>query len=151
MKLFRIDNSYLPLKGFRCLTALCLLLVRNDLETPINEQELRHECIHAMQQFELLVVALLLALIVIPLAGIGWAWLAVVPLVPFLLYGFCWLLELLLSPRGQAYRNICFETEAIYNEADPDYLRNRKPFAWVRYISNAKYPYFPRRERGNKR
>lgn len=148
MKLFRIDNPYLPVKDFRCLTALCLMLVRNDLAVPVDEQEMQHERIHAVQQFELLALALLLTLAAILLGGLSWAWLAAVPLVPFLLYGLCWLLELLLPPRGQAYRNICFETEAIYNEADPQYLRNRKPFAWMRYISNTKYPYIPKSKRG---
>lgn len=148
MKLIRIDNHYLPLRGFRCLTVLVLLFVRDDLRTPVDEQELRHEGIHAAQQREVLALGLLLALLAIPLCGLAWAWLAAVPCVPFLLYGLAWVAELLLPPRGLAYRNICFETEAIYNEADPEYLRHRKPFAWMRYISNRKYPYIPRARRG---
>ena len=50
---------------------------------------------------------------------------------------------------GKRRGNSCFETEAIYNQHDPLYTRRwwRHLFAWVRYISNRKYPYIPPEKR----
>ena len=75
-----------------------------------------HERIHLVQQRELWVIAF------------------------YFLYVFFWLQGLLKknidtwSPRWkQAYFSIPFEWEAYENEANPEYLKTRKPFAWVKY------------------
>lgn len=124
-----------------------LLFVRNDLKTPLTLYNVRHEQIHAVQHYELLVLALLVLVPIQLCGGMSWWWLLMAPVAPFILYLLCWLVELLLPPYGAAYRNVCFETEAIYNEADPDYLHKRRPFAWLRYISNRRYPYLSAQER----
>lgn len=150
MKLYVIKNSVLPFKGFRCLTILSMLFVRSDLTSGLSAQELRHEKIHAVQQYELLLASLVALSLVALCGGISWWWLLATPAVPFALYLLCWMAELLLPPYGAAYRNVCFETEAIYNEADPNYLRSRRPFAWVRYVSNRRYPYLPHKDRAKR-
>jgi len=33
-----------------------------------------------------------------------------------------------------AYRQICFEKEAYSNEGDFEYLKHRKPYAWLKYL-----------------
>ncbi|MBZ0327012.1 MAG: hypothetical protein K8F54_05360 [Altibacter sp.] len=72
---------------------------------------MNHERIHFRQQAELLVL-------------------------PFYLwYGIEFLLRWLqYKDRYQAYRNICFEREAYANEKDPDYLKKRSFWRFVRFI-----------------
>ena len=76
---------------------------------PLNEQELNHELIHADQQRELLFVPF------------------------FFWYGLEWLV-LLLKYRDsiKAYQHIRFEKEAYQHQADSDYLKRRKLFAYLR-------------------
>ena len=33
-----------------------------------------------------------------------------------------------------AYRNLSFEREAYGNENDFEYLKNRKPYSWIKYL-----------------
>ena len=42
-----------------------------------------------------------------------------------------WLIRL---PFGNAYYNISFEREAYRNEHNKNYLNERKPFAWIKYL-----------------
>lgn len=75
---------------------------------------IRHELIHFHQQLELLVLPF------------------------YVLYFLSYLLNLLIyRNHDKAYRNICFEVEAYANDGNPDYLIQRKMFAWLR---NAKKP-----------
>lgn len=43
-----------------------------------------------------------------------------------------WLIR--LFGKGSAYRRISFEREAYRHEHDKQYLKNRKPYDWVRYL-----------------
>ena len=71
---------------------------------------IRHELIHFRQQLELLVLPF------------------------YLLYFLNYLLNLLVyRDHHKAYRNICFEVEAYANDNNPDYLPQRKMFAWIRH------------------
>lgn len=71
----------------------------------------RHETIHFQQQLELLFV------------------------LQWILYGLFWLIGLVRYRDGsKAYYESPFEREAYQNDKDEDYLKNRKRYAWVRYI-----------------
>jgi hypothetical protein len=71
---------------------------------------LNHERIHIRQQLELLILPF------------------------FILYIAEWLILLLkYKNKDQAYRSISFEMEAYDNEDRFDYLKNRKPYAWLKY------------------
>ncbi|MGI6337870.1 MAG: hypothetical protein ACOXZV_00640 [Bacteroidales bacterium] len=74
-----------------------------------NEIDLRHEMIHYQQQKEMLCIFF------------------------YLWYIIEWLIKVTISPR-QAYRNLSFEREAYLNAKDPNYLKTRKRFAWLKYI-----------------
>lgn len=75
------------------------------------EKTVRHETIHFQQQLELLFVG------------------------QWLLYGLFWLVGLVRYRDGsKAYYESPFEREAYQNDKDEDYLKNRKRYAWVRYI-----------------
>jgi len=69
---------------------------------------IRHELIHFHQQLELLVLPF------------------------YVLYFLNYLLNLLIyRDHDKAYRNICFEVEAYANDDNPDYLLQRKTYAWI--------------------
>lgn len=68
------------------------------------------------------------------LSGCRWWSLMAIPLF-FWCYGLEWLLGMIcFRDSRKAYRNISFEQEAYSNELDDDYLKSRKPFAWIQYI-----------------
>ena len=76
----------------------------------ISETTKRHETIHFQQQLELLFVG------------------------QWILYGIMWLVGLVKYRDGaMAYYHNIFEQEAYANESDPNYLKNRKRFSWMRY------------------
>lgn len=53
----------------------------------------------------------------------------------YLLYGLEWLLKLPFAISGyKIYHSLSFEQEAFNNEANQEYLEQRKRFAWVKYI-----------------
>jgi len=73
---------------------------------------LNHERIHLRQQAELLIL-------------------------PFYIwYVFEYLIKLMqYKDKKQAYRNVSFEREAYANEANPDYLKNRKFWAFLKFLN----------------
>ena len=106
-----IENKYIPFKGYLAMNICGLLFVRKGQRGKLKPEVLRHERIHSRQWLELLIVGFLL-------------W-----------YSIEWFVKLWKYTNGHtAYRNISLEREAYANEADEDYLRNRKPYAWVKYI-----------------
>lgn len=63
-------------------------------------------------------------------------------LIFYILYGIEFVIKLIASifmksPKGirhWVYRSISFEQEAYYNSWDPDYLKDRRRFAWAAFI-----------------
>ena len=100
-----IYNSVIPFKGFKAINLFGVLFVRKN--AIINERTIRHEAIHTAQMKEMLYIFF-------------YVW-----------YLIEWLIRL---PFGNAYRNISFEREAYDNQDDLSYLKNRKRFAFTRYI-----------------
>lgn len=149
MKQKQIFDRAIPIPGFIAMSVLFWLFIRKEYKhtTKLTKDLIRHEGIHGLQQLELLVLSLFVAGVTSFFTGLHWWMLVNAVLFPLLLYGFCWLVEIILPPYNQAYRNICFETEAIYNEWNEEYLKTRPPFAWLKYISNKKYPYITQYER----
>jgi len=79
----------------------------------IGEETRRHEAIHWEQYKECLILGFLF------------------------LYLFFWIKNLFGGFSGSgAYYNIPFEREAYDNQQDPEYLINRKQFAWYNYGSH---------------
>lgn len=76
-----------------------------------NKRIINHESIHIKQQGELLVIPF------------------------YVLYILEWFIKLFFYGKD-AYYNISFEREAYTNEYDKEYLKNRKNYAWLKYIFN---------------
>ena len=75
-----------------------------------NDVTINHETIHIKQYNELLVIGFLM------------------------IYFFDWLVGLIkYRNREKAYYRIRFEQEAYDNQADLNYIKNRKKFYWLKY------------------
>lgn len=108
-----IKNKYIPFKRFKAINLFGVLFVRK--EAKMNERDLNHENIHTEQWKELLWIGFLL-------------W-----------YVGEWIIRLFAFKGGHhAYKNISFEREANRHEAEPDYIKSRKRFAFTRYIREKK-------------
>jgi len=96
--------------------AMCVwpfLWIRPAANLPDMKLIIRHERIHARQQIEM-------------------AWIFF-----FIWYLGEFLIRLaLLRDRMKAYKQLSHEREAYENDNDPGYLKNRRLFAWIRYLKN---------------
>lgn len=146
-----IYNNFFPVRGFVAMLTIFILWVRKEYkgDKRLDARFINHEKIHSYQQIEIWAAAIAITFLVCFFTGLSWWWMLVTPAIPLLVYGVCWVIEILLPPYRSAYRNICFESEAIYNEANPGYLKSRGlfTFRFLKYISNKKYPYLPHSKR----
>ena len=57
-------------------------------------------------------------------------------IIPFYLqYGIEWLIRLIrYRNTRKAYKTISFEQEAYNNERNAEYIKNRKYYAWIKYL-----------------
>ena len=74
-----------------------------------DEYVVNHERIHYRQQLEMLII-------------------------PFYIW---YIVELIIRRykcKRTAYTSLCFEREAFRNQYDMNYLKNRKPYSWVKHL-----------------
>ncbi|MGI6243370.1 MAG: hypothetical protein ACOYJK_07550 [Prevotella sp.] len=107
MKIIR--NPILPPKDYNAINIMGMLFCRKS--TQITPDIVRHEQIHTRQMIELLVIGF------------------------YLWYVIEWLIR--LPMKGNAYSNICFEREAYDNMYNRHYLKQRKPYAWMKYYKSS--------------
>lgn len=103
-----INNSILPFgKSYIAINLFGIVFAKEWL----SESFLRHERIHTSQQKELLFVGF------------------------YIIYILEWLVRMLICKSARkAYRTISFEREAYDNQDSPDYVSNRRRFAWMKYF-----------------
>lgn len=140
-----IYNKFIPFDGFLAMVTLFILWIRREHKGDtrrLNERFFRHETIHVYQQTEIWITSIIIAVLSCLIFNLSLWWILATPLLPLLIYVICWIIEIILPPYNMAYKNICFETEARYNENNPEYLNTRKlfQFKFLKYISNKKYP-----------
>lgn len=133
MKIIR--SKYLPVKGFMCMNILGFLFVRE--EVVLDDEAINHEAIHTVQQYEILALSAIAALIASNIYA-SWWYLLIVVAMPIALYILAWLVALILPPYDSAYKDSPFECEAFNNEKDPMYLAKRTLFATWKYIFKKK-------------
>lgn len=106
-----IYNKYLPSKGYAAINLFGLVFARKEFKPLLKVTE-NHEAIHTAQMKELLFVFF------------------------YLWYGIEWLVRLFqYRDRKEAYYNISFEREAYVNQSNPDYLKSRKHYQNLKYLS----------------
>lgn len=107
MKIIR--NKVIPFKGFKAINLFGVLFVRK--EAVLSEADINHEAIHTEQMKEMLYVGF------------------------YLWYAVEWLVRLVQHRDAHtAYRNVSFEREAYANQADLEYLQQRKRWSWTCYL-----------------
>lgn len=127
-----IYNNIIPLKGFKAITIYPFVFVRKS--ALFSDDDERHECIHGIQQKEMLVIGAVLT-VVLWVIGFG-AWSLLALPVFFWWYLIEWLVRIVqYRDAHKAYRNISFEREAYAWEKNKYYLPLRICFAWIRYIN----------------
>ena len=95
-----IQNSIIPVKGYKCTNLFGVLFVRKG--TQLSEKDLNHEAIHTAQMKELLYVGF------------------------YILYGAEYVVRLCqYRDFTEAYKNVSFEREAYFFQGDFDYLNRR--------------------------
>lgn len=105
-------SKIIPFKGFYAINLFGTYFVRKEYEEEkIPESTLNHEAIHTAQMKEM-----------------GYIFF-------YIWYFIEWLLRLLINGRW-AYYKLSFEKEANTNCENPEYLKNRKPYSWLKYYVN---------------
>jgi len=105
-----VTSKYLVPKGYTGITLFPFVFVRNNV-LAANPVLINHERIHIRQQAELLII-------------------------PFYLW-YCieYGIRYLKYKNGKtAYRNISFEREAYAHEHNPDYLKQRELWGFLKYL-----------------
>lgn len=127
-----ITNKFIPFKGFGAMNILGMVFTRYKAEE-LSEHTKRHEQIHTMQQYEIMLASALISLVLCNIWA-SWWYLLVTIALPIALYVLVWLIELVLPPYTSAYKDSPFEREAFANDEDVNYLVTRPLFAWVKYF-----------------
>lgn len=103
-----IHTRFMPWGNFLAITLFGVVFTRAD---KLGRRVFDHEHIHCRQQLETLYLTF------------------------FVWYLLEWAIRCIqYRDFDRAYRNISFEREAYANGDNPDYLRRRRPYAWLRYL-----------------
>lgn len=106
---FVVFNKWVP-KGFAGITIFPFVFVAQKKWLQ-DDTFISHERIHLRQQIEMLILPF------------------------FIWYGVEFLFRMIqYRNRKKAYRNISFEREAYANESNPNYLKQRRLFSFIRYL-----------------
>ena len=151
-----IYNKYIPFGEFGMMNILGLVFTKVK-EEAIALCDKIHEAIHTRQQMELLGVSAIVSLALCNIFA-SWLYLAFLPIIPFAVYVFAFLLEMAIPPYHNvrdmfvngnwregfkkmwmdAYYDNCFEREAFANQHNVEYLAVRPIFAVLKYVLKRK-------------
>ena len=107
-----IYNKIIPFKGFLAINLFGFLFARKKL----TEVDINHEKIHTAQMKEM-----------------GYIFFYLWYFIEYLL------IRLFHKKQGNAYHDISFEEEAYTNQYNYSYLKNRKHYAWIKFIKIRSY------------
>ena len=145
MKRCHFNSWVAKLLLFPTYTAVTLLynsFFKKD-EDEYSMDDINHECIHQVQQMECSVIGLALGLVLCGLFNLSLWWIIILGLGFFYIwYGIEYLIILCFAKwdkQNERYHDVSFEEEAHNNDWDWDYLEDRKPFAWIKYIKLRSY------------
>lgn len=127
-------NKHIPVQGFKAFFFCGILFVRGNAK--IDGVTMNHESVHSRQWIECGIAALIVLTPLI-LLGLWWLWLLLSVFAFYILYVIEWVIKLFVYKfdNRKAYRNVSFEREAYSNEKNMGYLKSRKIFAWIKYIT----------------
>lgn len=107
-----VENPLIPFKGYKLINLCGIIFCHKGESDMITETDANHERIHTEQQKEMLVIFF------------------------YLWYMIEWLVLWInfYGDSRKAYRQVGFEEEAYICERNLDYIKNRKHYAWLKYI-----------------
>lgn len=112
-------------------------------EEDYSMDDINHECIHQVQQMECSVIGLVLGLVLCGLFNFSLWWVLILGLGFFYIwYGIEYFIILCFAKwdkQNERYHDVSFEEEAHNNDKNLNYLEDRKPFAWFKYIKLRSY------------
>ena len=126
-----VKNKYIPFGKFDAMNILGFLFVKED--TKLDDELINHEAIHTVQQYEILALSALVALVASNLYA-SWWYLLIVVAMPIAIYLLAWFIEAILPPYDSAYKDSPFEREAYLNQHNPMYLATRPIGATLKYV-----------------
>lgn len=162
-----IYNKWIPFGDFGLMNVLGLVFTKTPIEK-VTKRSKRHEGTHTYQQYELLTIGAIVALVLCNFYA-SWWYLLALPIVPFAIYALAFFAELVRPPYHNAkeffegkcfcdkikaipawfakvwvdaYRDNCFEREAYMNDDNPEYNSMRPVCGWFWYI-------IPKKDREN--
>ena len=104
-----IKNKFIPFKGYKAINLFGILFTKDSL----SNIDINHEKIHTKQMIETLFIGF------------------------YIWYGLEYLIIRLFNlkdKQNDCYHEISLEEEAYNNDDNLEYLDNRKPFSWLKYI-----------------
>lgn len=105
-----IKNKFIPFKGYKAINLFGILFTKDSL----SNIDINHEKIHTKQMIETLFIGF------------------------YIWYGLEYLIIRLFNlkdKQNDVYHEVSFEEEAYNNQENLNYLNERKPFSWFKYLS----------------
>lgn len=103
-----VKNKFIPLPGFSAINLFGVVFTR--CNTELSDVTINHESIHTKQMKELIYIVF------------------------YLVYLIEWLIRSVQEKSfKKGYRKVSFEQEAYSNGSDLEYLKVRKPYAWLKW------------------
>lgn len=121
-------NKWIPFKGFFAMCLFGIIYIRDfNKDRKVHKSTLNHEGIHLCQIEDF-----------VPNKN-GKKWKTIFGgCIFYILYFIEWLIKLVISGftlgKVKAYRSVSFEQEAYNNQYYYTYQKNRKRFAWFKYV-----------------
>lgn len=110
-QLKKVYNNYFPFKGYKAITVLIWMFIRNEYKDSIYWWEEVHEHIHFSQEREL-----------------GYILFYIIYMLEYVIkFLFLWNFK-------KTYYSISFEQEAYNYQYEINYLQERKHYTWLRYL-----------------
>lgn len=130
-----IKNKFIPFGNYILMNVFGIILFSKlDNIPPV---DLNHEKIHSRQILECAIIASLILLILITIFNISCWWFIASLSSFYIWYGLEYLIIRIFGNKdsqSDRYHEVSLEEEAHNNDTNLDYLKNRRPFAWMKYI-----------------
>lgn len=129
-----IKNNWFPFGGYKSINLFGILFTKSNM----NDIDLNHEKIHSAQMLECTIALFIILLLVIAIFNLSWLYLLLSIPAFYIWYGLEYLIIRLFNlkdKQNDVYHEVSFEEEAYNNQENLNYLNERKPFSWFKYLS----------------
>lgn len=127
-----IKNNFIPFGSYTAMNFFGIIFTKEE----VNEKMLNHEKIHSVQIIEMAIVAAIIITAIVYLTNSSYWWILLS--LPTYYVWYCieyMFISVMHDKQVCAYKDISFEEEAYDNDDNVNYLYERKPFAWFKYIA----------------